>query len=194
MSAGGMLIYGPKLRGRDCAACKACGTIVPVELPEGNKPANTRCRHLCSKGCRIYVRRPEPCRMWSCRWLFDPMATGLRRPDLSGYIIDPMLDTVLADGQPVEVLQIWVDPKRPEAHRAPELRAYLHQVAGKHRIPALVRWNSADAMLIVAPPLTENGEWFEGGGAINTRENMVAKIKAAGAVVNPMSIMAEYAP
>ena len=45
--------------------------------------------------------------------------SGIRRPDLAGYAIDPMLDTILVDKQPVEVIQVWVDPARREAHRDP---------------------------------------------------------------------------
>ena len=122
-------IYGEPVRGRSCGSCTLCCTLLPVELPSGPKPANARCPHSYSKGCRIYARRPDPCRYWSCRWLFDPATAGLKRPDQSGVVIDAALDTILADGRPLDVLQIWCDPNRRDAHRDPAVRAYLADVA-----------------------------------------------------------------
>ncbi len=177
----GWTIYGPPVRGRSCGTCKVCCTQVPVELPDGLKPANARCRHLCSKGCRIYARRPAPCRIWSCRWLFDDATAGLRRPDQSGVVIDAMLDTILADGQPVEVVQLWCDPNRRDAHRDPGLRAYLTDVGERTGMISIVRWSSEDAIFLVPPGLNKEGEWLELGASMHSQQDMQARLAAAGA-------------
>ena len=176
----GFLIYGDPVRGRSCGGCTLCCTLVPVQLPTGDKPANTRCPALsATKRCRIYAARPRVCRMWSCRWLFDDDTAELRRPDHAGYVIDPMLDTVLIDGKPVEVLQVWCDPKRPEAHRDPALRAYLEGIAAEYRLPAIVRYDSARAFGLFAPPITDDGQWFEQDSEMHTAVEMAAKIAAS---------------
>lgn len=170
-------IYGSPIRGRSCGACKACCTQVPVELPSGPKDANVRCEHLCSKGCTIYANRPAPCMYWSCRWLFDPDTAALKRPDHSGYIIDPMFDTIMADGQPYEVVQVWVDPRRPEAYRDPALRAYLAEIGRRHRVPAIIRTGSAgDAILLVPPAISDTGDWFEKTSALVSKDEIEAKL------------------
>lgn len=155
----GWTVIGPSVRGRRCGGCTACCVQLPVRAMA--KGANERCPKLCSRGCSIYKQRPEECRYFSCRWLMDETTADLRRPDKSGYVIDPMLDTIVADGREVHVVQVWVDPKRPDAHRDPALRAWLAGVADRYGMPALVRWNSSDAMLLAAPCLTGDGQWLE---------------------------------
>lgn len=46
---GSITIYGQPIRGRSCGSCKLCCTLLPVDLPEGKKPANEKCRHVFSK-------------------------------------------------------------------------------------------------------------------------------------------------
>lgn len=152
-------VIGPPVRGRRCGGCTACCVQLPVRAMA--KGANEPCRKLCSRGCSIYATRPDECRYFSCRWLMDESTADLRRPDKSGYVIDPMLDTVVADGQEGHVVQVWVDPARPDAHRDPALRAWLAGVAERLGIPALIRWNSRDAMFLVPPCLSSDGEWLE---------------------------------
>ena len=159
-----------------------CCTLVPVQLADEHKPANVRCKHLTSRGCGIYARRPEPCEAWSCKWLFDDTTAGLRRPDLSGYAIDPMLDTILADGQPLEVIQIWCDPKRREAHRDPTLRAWLVKMHARFGLVAIIRWGSADGMVIAPPAASDDGQWFEHSEGLVSEEDMREKLREVGAV------------
>jgi hypothetical protein len=68
----------------------------------------------------------------------------------------------------VPVLQIWVDPRFPYAHRAPDLRAYLFARA-QEGMAALVRFNERDGFTIWAPPLTPDGEWYERTGEVEAR-------------------------
>ncbi len=155
------VIYSETVRGRSCGSCKLCCTLLPVDLANRKKPANEKCEHLCSKGCSIYDHRADPCRYFNCRWLFDDRTGHLRRPDKVGYVIDPMLDGIVADGNPCDVIQVWVDPNRRDAHTDPALRDYLSKMAEIYGFPAIIRWSSTAAMLLVAPCLTESGEWVE---------------------------------
>ena len=158
----GWIMLGAPTRGRSCGSCTACCTQVPVTLDDGQKPSNVRCKHLsATRRCSIYASRPDDCQLWSCRWLFDPSTAGLKRPDIGGYIVDPMLDTVLADDRPKPVAQVWIDPRRRDAHRAPELRAYLADIAARFGVATIVRWATHEGMMLFAPGLIGNPDWVE---------------------------------
>lgn len=181
----GWVLFGDPVRGRSCGSCTACCFQLPSPLPTapGHKEANTRCEWQCSKGCRHYERRPRACQFWSCAWLIHENTAELRRPDRSGYIVDPNPDHVLANGEPLSVVQVWIDPARPDAHRAPELRAYLLRLAEEHGMAALIRFNSRDGFTLFAPPLTRDGEWHEArdeAGVISQGE-MRRRVVEAGA-------------
>ena len=178
--ASGWSIYGEPVRGRQCGSCKLCCVLVPVELDDEKKPANTRCKHLCSKGCGIYERRPAPCRWWSCKWLFDASTADLRRPDHAGYVIDPVVDTLLADNQPLDVIQVWCDPARPDAHRDPALRAWLLLMSQRFGLVAIIRRGSRDGFVLVPPGAGSNDEWLELDGTINSDVEMAEKLAAVG--------------
>jgi hypothetical protein len=89
--------------------------------------------------------------LWSCRWLVNDDTADMRRPDRAGYVIDMMPDFItIQDNETgaltkVEVVQIWVDPRRPDAHRDPALRAYLERRAAEGKA-ALVRFDSKEAI------------------------------------------------
>jgi hypothetical protein len=111
----------------------------------------------------IYSSRPSSCRLWSCVWLIDPDATrDLYRPDRSHYVIDMMPDYIgihyndSGDVQNIPVVQIWVAPKFPTAHRDPALRQYLIET---EQI-AVIRYGSRSGMLLV-PPSKPGEEWIE---------------------------------
>ena len=178
-------IFGPPVRGRSCGSCQACCTLVPVARPL-DKPAGARCQHLRAKGCGIYATRPSPCRYWNCAWLYQPETADMRRPDKTGYIIDPMLQTILIDHDPVSVIQVWIDPARPDAHRDPALRAYLNRMGERHRTPAIVRWSypggqeGRDAMVLIPDSLSANGEGFEKHSAMISDDEMAMKLQKIG--------------
>jgi Pyruvate/2-oxoacid:ferredoxin oxidoreductase delta subunit len=179
--ANGWVIFGPPVRGRSCGACKLCCTLVPAELADGWKPHNVRCKHVRSRGCGIYASRPRPCQAWSCKWLIDASTAGLRRPDLAGYAIDPSLDTILAGEQPMEVIQVWCDPARPDAHRDPALRTWLAAMAERFGMVAIVRWGP-DAGIILAPPaFSDTGDWLELGGEMKSEDQMRERLHEVGA-------------
>jgi hypothetical protein len=136
------------------------------------KVAGQRCKYQRHhKGCAVYKRlesvSPE-CRLWSCRWLAEDDTADLSRPDRSHYVLDIMPDFVTlrddATGeiQTVQVVQIWVDPDYPDAHRDPALRAYLERRA-KENIIGLVRWDDEHGMALFPPSLSRDGQWHEQG-------------------------------
>lgn len=177
---------------RKCGDCRLCCSLIPIDEDfriddEGNvvgemahKPKLTKCEHQCSKGCGIYATRPFACRTWSCAWLVDKRASMLLRPDHGHYLVDVMPSTARStdkNGKPMQaqVIQVWVDPAYPDAHRAPSLRAYLvamakeyGTIAGVYGIPALEAQNKA--LLLVPPSLSDTGEWFE-------RESEIAGVR-----------------
>jgi hypothetical protein len=173
---------------RQCGDCQACCRLLP--MAEYAKPAGTRCQHQRhGVGCNIYPRRPMPCRIWTCRWL-NGDNTGLR-PDRANYVVDIMPDYITCvphDGSPsidAPVLQVWVDPAYPNAHRDPRLRRYLEAQA----MAALIRLNSREGFVIAPPNVNAGGVWYEGKGGVSLgREHTYA---AKVAAIGPLSITLE---
>ena len=154
---------------RTCGTCQLCCTLLPVRNVIA-KPAATRCVHQrFGKGCAVYHKAgmPPECGMWSCRWLLGSDTADLRRPDRSGYVVDPSPEFVVSrnnetgEETPIPVIQIWVDPKRREAHRDPALRAYLRRRAADEGAAAIVRFNETDAFVLFAPELTGAKDFAE---------------------------------
>lgn len=150
---------------RRCNECTLCCRLVPVA--QISKPANTRCTHLrVGKGCKLHSLReyPDSCALWACIWLREPQAK-LPRPDRAHYVIDPFLDFIELDypggRDRLDVVQVWVDPKYPDAHRDPALREYLAGRAERLNQAALVRFDETQALALFAPAFTSNGEWVE---------------------------------
>jgi hypothetical protein len=164
--AGGIEVTFDGAGSRKCGSCQLCCRVLPV--PQLHKKAGQKCRHQSyARGCTIYANRPEVCRLFSCRWLIDPDTADLSRPDRSGYVIDPnpdeisMKDNATGAITHLSVIQIWVDPHRPNAHRDPALRAYLVRMAEAHAVAALVRFDSVRALVLFAPCLASDGVWHE---------------------------------
>jgi hypothetical protein len=150
--------------GRQCGDCNLCCKLLPI--PPLHKPAGVRCQHSRHKGCTIYKDRPMACRTWSCRWLADPLTKRMPRPDRCHYVIDMTYDFITAvneDGtkHQVSALQVWIDPAFPDAHRAPELRAFMLMMAEKWGVVTTVRFDSRKAVIVLPPPLSGDGEWHE---------------------------------
>lgn len=55
-------------------------------------------------------------------------------------------------------MQIWADPKYPDCHRDPELRAWLARRTGW---VGLVRLGGEDAIVLIPPYMMATGEWLE---------------------------------
>jgi len=164
---------------RHCGDCQLCCRLLPVK--EFAKPVNTRCQHQkFGKGCGIYARRPNSCRYWSCRWLVGDDTADQARPDRSHVVIDLVPDFITVnpnDGSEpttVPVVQIWVDPKYPDAHRAPAIRAYMAR-RGDDGVAALVRWDNKRGLIIFPPAMCGDDQWHEFENAMVDHEHTLAE-------------------
>jgi hypothetical protein len=148
---------------RRCGSCTLCCRLLPVRALA--KPANQRCGHQFSGGCKVYHRIgfPRECAIWSCRWLVDSETQGLGRPDRTGYVIDLTPDLVRVtnadDTHDVICFQVWCDPARPEAWRDPALLRYAEAQAKTGEV-MLVRFGTERAIAVVAPRINETGDWL----------------------------------
>jgi hypothetical protein len=176
---------------RQCGDCQLCCKLLPVRSLE--KLAGERCKHQSfSKGCAIHARLAQlvpECKLWNCRWLVNNDTAELSRPDRSHYVLDlvpdflTLSDDATGEKQHVEVVQIWVDPKFPDAHRDPALRAYLERRA-KENVVGLVRWDNEQAMAIFPPELSADRQWHEQGSKFRLEEHTAEeKVVALGNMV-----------
>lgn len=180
-----------RIKGRACDGCTLCCTLLPINeanTPEDRalvqaltgitikhgvfkKAAGVTCQHVGCDGCSIYNERPGSCRAWSCLWLHG-MRDLVKRPDEAGYCVDPVPDYVTMNDkdnnlvdQKLLVVQVWVDPNRPDAHRDPDLRSFLDRMARERGCAALVRIPPPVGKgIVLFPPslLTgSNGKWHE---------------------------------
>lgn len=148
---------------RKCGDCQLCCRLVPVKSL--GKKASQRCVHQKhGKGCSIYARLPIDCRLWSCAWLLGKDTQDLRRPDRSRYVIDCMPEyiKVAENGtgivHKVPCVQVWIDPRSPDAHEDPALRRFLAR-RGEEGITGLMRMNAHDGFVIWPPAMTSDGQW-----------------------------------
>jgi hypothetical protein len=93
--------------------------------------------------------------------LVDRDAFCLPRPDRAHYVLDMMPDFVTLTeegGMPtiIPVVQVWIDPAYPDAHRAPSFRRWLDGQG----ICALIRYGSRNGFLLAPPSVTGSG-WQE---------------------------------
>jgi hypothetical protein len=167
---------------RECSDCQLCCKLLPVVPLE--KTAGERCRYQkFSTGCTVYNTRrmPRECSLWNCRWLVNDDTGDLPRPDRSHVVIDVMPDFVtVRDNEtgktfPLEVVQVWCDPKHRDAHRDPALRDYLFRRAQEGKA-ALIRYGSREAFTLLAPPLNADGEWHKVSGESDHRTHSAAAI------------------
>jgi hypothetical protein len=179
--------FDEKGTGRSCGGCTLCCKLLPV--PTIDKPDNQRCQHQRSgKGCAIYAARPVACQAFVCRWLADPAAAGMPRPDRAHYVMDPDQDTILMtydDGetQPVCVLQVWVDPAFPDAWDTPPLRAYMLHLAEKFQMATIIRFSAGKAMTVFPPPIAHDRQWhYETSGVMKTKDEIRARLAEMGNV------------
>jgi hypothetical protein len=171
---------------RECGGCQLCCKLLPV--PPLQKKAGQRCRfQKFGKGCAVYhtPKMPFECGMWNCRWLVNDDADDLSRPDRSHYVIDLMPDFVTlrhddsGELQNIQVVQVWVDPDYPDAHRDPALRRYLIRRA-HDGIAALIRFDASKALTVFAPPFAEDGQWHEiDSDAPTERTHTLAEVENA---------------
>lgn len=153
---------------RQCGDCQLCCRLLPVRSV--GKGAGERCKHQRhGKGCAVYrnlwMISPE-CKLWNCAWLGG--ADVGARPDRSHYVVDIMPDFIVVNDEVqgkinVQVAQIWCDPKYPDAHRDPTLRAYLEQ----RGLAGLVRYDNERAIVLMPPAMMINHQWLERSTDLN---------------------------
>jgi len=148
---------------RQCGECSLCCRLIPVA--EIGKKTGERCSfQRFGKGCTVHgPQQPRQCREWSCAWLLLPMLT-LPRPDRAGFIVDLSVDVVVfgADvftGKKVDALQIWADPKRPDAWRAAV--PWIKEAIGEREAVAVIRFGAEGGITLVPPRLSDDGQWVE---------------------------------
>lgn len=155
--------FGDKTN-RTCGTCQLCCILVPVR--ELGKEAGQKCKHQCRKGCAVYhTTRPASCRIWSCQWRRGD-DTGLR-PDRSHLVVDCMPDFIVASDDntgeqyKVGVIQVWIDPRYPGAHKDPAFRRYVAKMNAEYDVVALIRTSSDKAFLLIPPAASATGAWLE---------------------------------
>jgi len=147
---------------RQCGECTLCCKLLPVR--ELEKAGGVRCKHQShAKGCRVYGtdKMPPSCKLWNCAWLSgNPVGP---RPDRAHYVVDIMPDYVtIVDNETGKkraqpVVQVWLDPRHPDAHRNPVLRSYL----AKRGEAALIRTSPREGFVLVPPSMSHESEWIE---------------------------------
>ena len=78
----------------------------------------------------------------------------------------------------VQVVQVWCDPKRRDAHKDPDLRAYLSRRADEG-IAALIRYDARDGFVLFAPQFTGGRGWQEMTTGMCEKEHTVHEIVEA---------------
>jgi hypothetical protein len=168
---------------RQCGECTLCCKLVGVASLD--KPPGQRCKHQRHTGCRVYhTAMPSDCSLWNCRWLVNN-AGATSRPDRVHYVIDLMPDFITAidnetgEQRHAQVIQIWVDPRYPDAWRDPDLLAYL-RLRGEEGIAALIRYNSKDAFVLLPPAMAGDEDFHElRHGQSSGRDHSFAEIAQA---------------
>lgn len=167
---------------RQCGDCQLCCRIMPVE--EINKQAGVRCQHQKSGlGCKIYPRRPVSCRIWSCAWLIDESTQYLQRPDRVHFVIDSFPDTIYinvptpagVERTPLLSVQVWVDPRYPDAWDNPKLKYWLDQKA----MPVIIRYGH-DKGFVMFPPSLTGSDWQRHDTKPEPREFLFDKNRLSG--------------
>jgi len=62
--------------------------------------------------------------------------------------------------QDIQVVQIWVDPRHPDAWRDPDLMAYMER-RGLEGIAAIIRYGESDSFVVFPPALCGDGEFHD---------------------------------
>lgn len=178
---------------RRCGECTLCCTLLPVKAL--GKGANTRCAHQRGLGCNIYRKEgfPGECALWNCRWLINDDAGDLQRPDRSHYVIDIVPDFVTTGDTraiKIPIVQVWCDPRYPDAHRDPALRAWIIRQRG---FAALIRYNDVDALFLLPPYMSDTGDWEEIGGNRTRMEEGTHSAAQTAAALNQAGIGVQIA-
>jgi hypothetical protein len=156
------IVESEKQGNRQCGQCTLCCKLIPVE--EINKPKGTWCRFSRShKGCTLYPKHPLSCKTWSCEWL-----KGVLHEDMYPYtthcVVDPQMEVLTMQNNDtgqifqMQALQIWVDPKFPNAWREGRMGEMIKFMAEKENTPTIIRTPNNDDDFTVG--VDDKGEFF----------------------------------
>lgn len=171
---------------RACGDCKACCKLPPNA--EMGKPSNKRCDHLSNaRGCKIYASRPRTCRLFRCQWLSESDTADIGRPDRVHYIIDPAPDVITMQDNETgaetyyQAVQIWCDPRYPDAWQDQALMRFLSRRSADD-ILAIVRYgDNINDFVLLPPKMTGTGAFHAVSGKMQGQtsiEDIVAKLGA----------------
>lgn len=131
---------------------------IPLAVADFDKPSGQRCQHQKhGVGCKIYEMRPLGCRFWRCAWL---AGADLPRPDHSRYVVDTVLDEVKAGDQIIPSIQVWCDPRTPDAWKDDRLLDFINKKGEQIVVVGVIRYNESEAIVII-PPSVSGAGWIE---------------------------------
>jgi hypothetical protein len=115
-----------------CGACSLCCKLLDIAALA--KPANLWCESCApGLGCKIYEKRPDACKSFSCVWLTtrrqpgaNPLPDDLRPDRCKGLLM------LKAGAEPP--MACHLDPANPDAWREGALGEFLRFMAQKTRI------------------------------------------------------------
>lgn len=93
----------------------------------------------------------------------------------------PDFITATREGEPsqrIPVVQVWVDPRHPDAYNDPGLRSYLAERAERDGAAALIRYSSHEGFVLFAPAFTGGG-WAENRDGVSGKEHTAEEVLAA---------------
>jgi hypothetical protein len=176
---------------RQCGDCNSAASSCPSDR-SARAPAsgaNISATTKAARSMRAWPRCRPSAGCGVCRWLAEADTADLRRPDRSHYVIDVMPDFVTlrndetGELEHIQVVQIWVDPRFPDAHREPALRAYLERRA-EERIVGLIRFDDTNGFVLFPPKLSSNGQWNEARSSVRTETHSPEQLLRAMARPN----------
>lgn len=105
---------------KTCGTCSICCKIVAVS--DLNKPAHQWCVHnVPKKGCGIWGKHPDVCKVWQCGWILMPQLDERWKPEKCGFIIRTRFR--------IDQLVIDVDPTKPNSWRQEPFFSEIHRWA-----------------------------------------------------------------
>jgi len=93
----------------------------------------------------------------------------------------PDFVTATREGEPsqrIPVVQVWVDPRHPDAYNDVGLKAYLAERGERDGMAAIIRYSS-NAGFVLFPPALTGGHWVENRDGVSDREHTAAEKFAA---------------
>ena len=125
--------------GRSCEGCTLCCKVLAIA--ELAKPQGQECVHCdTGHGCRIYDRRPEPCREFYCSFLLSPALGEEWKPTTSHMVLGYMSDA--------DVIMVYTDPDHPEMWRREPYISRIKKWAATTDTGYVLIWENQNALAL----------------------------------------------